>query len=58
MENVRGTDVDNINEVAKVINRVIDNQNQIEGKLLQLIADGRSVDVYNKKVAKYNKDLL
>ncbi len=58
MENVRRTEVDNIDEVTKVFNRIIDNQNMIEGKLLQMIADQRSVDAYNEKVDKYNESLL
>ncbi len=38
MENVNFREVDSTEEICKVFNRVIDNQNQIEGKLLQLIA--------------------
>lgn len=41
MERVRITEVDSSPEVAKVINMVIDNLNQVEAKVLQLIAADR-----------------
>lgn len=50
MENVNFREVDSTEEICKVFNRVIDNQNQIEGKLLQLIANSQP-----KKAAKPKK---
>ena len=37
MERIRETEVNSDREVCDVINRLIDNQNQIEGKLLHLV---------------------
>lgn len=37
MENVRFSDVDTPDEVCKTINRVVDNLNQVEGKVLQMV---------------------
>ncbi len=44
MNRINFSEVDSTDEICKVFNRIIDNQNQIEGKLLQLIA-------VNKKLA-------
>lgn len=55
MERVTFSEFDSDNEKLKVVNRIIDNQNQIEGKLLQLIADSESKTkkkVVKKKVIK------
>lgn len=38
MEHIRRTEVDSIDEVAKTLNRMIDNMNTIEGRQLKLIA--------------------
>ena len=38
MERIRRNQFDTLDEQVKVVNKVIDNQNQIEGKLLQIIA--------------------
>ena len=58
MNNVTLSEFNTDDEKLRVVNRIIDNQNMIEGKLLQLIAKERSVDAYNKKVDKYNEGLL
>ena len=58
MENVTLSEFSTDDEKLRVVNRIIDNQNQIEGKLLQAIAGQFSVDAYNKKVDKYNEGLL
>ncbi|KKN38106.1 hypothetical protein LCGC14_0756620 [marine sediment metagenome] len=55
MENVRFTDVDTSDEVCKTVNRVIDNLNQVEGKLLTLISERKT---YNAEVDAYNEGLL
>lgn len=47
MKNVTGQETDTSDEVNKVLNRLIDNQNQIEAKVEQMAA-----------VNKYNKSLL
>ncbi|KKK94817.1 hypothetical protein LCGC14_2679010, partial [marine sediment metagenome] len=52
MNNVTLSEFNTDDEKLRVVNRIIDNQNMIEGKLLQLIAKERSVDAYNKKVDK------
>ena len=57
MENVTFREVDSTEEICKVFNRVIDNQNQIEGKLLQLISIQNKNDTYNKAVGKFNKSI-
>jgi len=58
MNNVTLSEFNTDDEKLRVVNRIIDNQNQIEGKLLQAIAGQLSVDAYNKKVDKYNEGLL
>lgn len=57
MERVNLSEFNTDDEKLKVVNRIIDNQNRIEGELLQVIAKGRSVNAYNKKVDKHNKSL-
>ena len=52
MENVNFSDINTDDEKVKVFNRIIDNQNQIEGKLLQLIADAKSEEKPKKKGGK------
>lgn len=56
MNNVNFNEVDSTEEVCKVINRVIDNLNQAEGKLLHIIADRKTDKNYNKAVEEYNGD--
>lgn len=59
MENVTLSEVNTDDEKCKLFNRIIDEINRLEGKVLQTIADNRSsVDLYNKDVEKYNEDLL
>ena len=58
MERVNLSAFNTDEEKLRVVNDVIDNQNMIEGKLLQMIADRRSIDAYNKKVDKYNEGLV
>lgn len=57
MENITFSQADTTDEIVKVLNKIIDNQNQIEGKLLQIIASEASTNAYNKKVDSYNKSL-
>ena len=52
MENVNFSDINTDDEKVKVFNRIIDNQNQIEGKLLQLIANAKSEEKLKKKGGK------
>ncbi len=54
MNNVNFNEVDSTDEICKVINRIIDNQNQIEGKLLQIIACRKTDAEYNKAIEKFN----
>lgn len=52
MDRVRRTDVDSTDEQAKVFNRIIDNLNQLEGKVLQMLSIKKPME---KPVAKKKK---
>ena len=58
MKNINFSDINTDDEKVKLFNRIIDNQNRIEGEVLKIIADRRSIDVYNAEVEKYNESLL
>ncbi|KKM81309.1 hypothetical protein LCGC14_1331120 [marine sediment metagenome] len=55
MERITFSEFDTDDEKLIVANRIIDNQNQIEGKLLMLISANAD---YNAEVEKYNEELL
>jgi hypothetical protein len=57
MENINFSDINTDDEKVKLFNQIIDNQNRIEGKVLQIIADRASDDAYNAEVDDYNKSL-
>ena len=58
MERVRSTEVDSQEEITNVFNRVIDNLNQIEGKLLQVIANSPKKKAPKKKGIVMKKILI
>jgi len=58
LKNVTGQETDTFDEVNKVLNRVIDNLNLVENKVLVLDNKATKNDSYNAEVAKYNSDLL
>jgi len=49
MENITRTEVDSVDEVAKTINKVIDNMNTIEGRQLKMISKSPSDAKSTKK---------
>lgn len=54
MNNVTSQETNTPDEVNKVLNKLIDNQNLIEAKVCQLAIAN---DDYNTEVDEYNKDL-
>ena len=53
MYRIRRTDVDSTDEITKIINRLIDNQNQLEGKLLTIISAKKPEKKPKKKGVQY-----
>jgi hypothetical protein len=58
LKNVTGQETDTFDEVNKVLNRIIDNLNLIENKVLVLDNKATKNDSYNAEVEKYNENLL
>ncbi len=57
MENVNFGQFDTDDEKLKVVNRIVDNLSQIEGKVLQMAQEKEKTDAYNKNVDKFNKSI-
>ncbi len=58
LKNVTGQETDTFDEVNKALNRIIDNINLVESKVLVLDNKATENDSYNAEVAKYNSALL
>ncbi|KKN77230.1 hypothetical protein LCGC14_0362080 [marine sediment metagenome] len=54
MERVTEVEVNTDREKCDLFNRFIDNLNQLEGKLLTMIAKDKEIVEYNEAVAEYN----
>ena len=57
MENVNFGQFDTDDEKLKVVNQIVDNLNQVEGKVCQMAQAQAKTDAYNKKVDKFNESI-